>query len=192
MIETLLPAILLGKIKRFKIHYLFFTWSFYPILITQGVLVFFEICIFIGNYYFVQFAPVMKTSVILSFIFPMFVFELYKPALIGSGSIIFGTLLNKFVMAQNNGKMPVFPSLSYLTGYVKHDSFSAVSDIHVLGGVATHWKLLTDYIDVGYSILSLGDLFIHFFVFLMLYYTIKAVNLRYGSAYSTIQNMKDD
>ena len=93
----------------------------------------------------------------------MLVFQLYKPALIGSGSIVFGTLLNNFVISQNNGKMPAFPSLSYLTGYIKPHTFQAVNDIHVLGSGATHWKFLTDYIDFGYSILSPGDLFIHFF-----------------------------
>jgi hypothetical protein len=111
----------------------------------------------------------------------MLVFQLYKPALVGSGSIVVGTLLNKFVISQNNGKMPVFPSFSYLTGYVKPYTFQAVQDIHVLGSGAAHWKILTDYIDFGYSILSPGDLFINFFSFLMLYYTIKAVNLQRNS-----------
>ena len=188
MIETLLPAIILGKLRHFKIRYLFFTWSFYPVLISQCILVFLQISVFRGNYYFVQYAFVMKTAVILAFIFPMLVFKLYRPALIGSGFIILGTLLNKIAIFQNNGKMPVFPSLSYLTGYVKPYSFSAAHDIHVLGSAATHWKFLTDYIDLGYSILSPGDLLIHFFSFLMLFYTIKAINLSYTSKSSTIRS----
>jgi hypothetical protein len=183
MIETILAAIILGKIKHYKIGYLFRSWSFYPVLITQCILIFFQISVFFGNYYFVQFASAIKIAIILSFLFPMLFFQLYKPALIGSGSIVFGTLLNKFVISQNNGKMPVFPSFSYLTGYVKPHAFSSVHDIHVLGGAFAHWKILTDYIDFGYSILSPGDLFIHFFSFLMLYYTIKAVNLRYNPKY---------
>jgi len=183
MIETILAAIILGKIKHYKIGYLFRSWSFYPAFITQCILIFFQISAFCGNYYFVQFASPTKVAIIVSFIFPMLVFQLYKPALIGSGSIVFGTLLNKFVISQNNGKMPVFPSFSYLTGYVKPYTFQAVQDIHVLGSGAAHWKILTDYIDFGYSILSPGDLFIHFFSFLMLYYTIRAVNLRYNPKY---------
>jgi hypothetical protein len=115
----------------------------------------------------------------------MFVFGLYRPALIGSGSVVIGTLLNDFVIAQNNRRMPDFPSFSYIIGYVKPSTFTVVHDIHVLGNAATHWKLLTDYIDLGYCILSPGDLFIHFSVFLMLYYTIKAVNLRYNSDIQT-------
>jgi hypothetical protein len=181
MLETILAAIILGKIKHFKIRFLFFTWSFYPVLIMQCILIFFQICALFGNYYFVQFASYTKIMVIISFVFPMLVFQLYKPALIGSGSIVVGTLLNKFVIFQNNGKMPVFPSFSYLTGYVKPYTFQAVRDIHILGTAASHWKILSDYIDFGYSILSIGDLFIHFFSFLLLYYTIKSVNLKFNS-----------
>jgi hypothetical protein len=188
MIEALLPAIILGKIRHYKLHYLFLTWSFYPILITQIIGILAQVGVFLNNYYLVQFSSELKTSMILSFIFAMFIFRLYKPALTGSGSIIFGTLLNDFVIAQNNGKMPVFPSFSYVTGYVKPNSFQMVQGIHVLGSAATHWKFLTDYIDVGYSILSPGDVFIHFFTFLMFYYTIKAVNLRFNPKYLNVLN----
>jgi hypothetical protein len=181
MFETIFASFLLGKIKHYKIKYLFLNWSFYPFLLTQCVLIFFQVNAFLGNYYYVQYASIIKTSVILSFIFPLFVFNLYKPALIGSGSIVIGTLMNNFVIAQNSGKMPVFPSLSYLTGYVKPNTFVAVNDLHILGSAATHFNFLTDYIDVGYSILSPGDLFIHFFSFIMLFYTLKAVNLYYNN-----------
>ena len=77
--------------------------------------------------------------------------------------------------------MPVFPSLSYLTGYARLDSFSIVNDIHILGNTNTHWKILTDYIDVGYSILSIGDVLVHFFAFFILYETIKALNVQQSS-----------
>lgn len=176
MVEILFISIVIAKLKHMKLRYLFLFWSFYPILITQCLLIFIQINTFTGNYFFVQYAFLIKTSIILSFIFPIITFNLYKPALIGSGSIIIGTLLNKFVIAQNNGKMPVFPSLSYLTGCVKPYSFTSVKDIHILGSAASKYKILTDYIDLGYSILSIGDLFIHFFVLIMLYYTIKSVN----------------
>jgi hypothetical protein len=179
MIETVISAIILAKCKHYKIRYLFFTWSFYPILLSQCILIFFQISIFDGKYYFIQFASIIKTAIILSFIFPLFVFKLYKPALIGSGFIFFGTFLNKFIITQNNGKMPVFPSLSYLTGYAKPNMFGSVDAIHVLGNEAVKYKILTDYIDLGYSILSPGDVFIHLFIFIMLYYTIKAVNFYY-------------
>jgi hypothetical protein len=85
-------------------------------------------------------------------------------------------MLNKFVIRANNGKMPVFPTLSYFTGYAKPDSFIKVNDIHVLGDSSTKFKFLTDIIDVGYSIMSIGDIFIRFFVFIIIFNTIKYID----------------
>lgn len=180
MADVLLFSLILCKIKGYRIRYLFNSWAFYPVLITQLMLIFFQISIFMGTYYFVRFSSVTETAVILSFIFPMLLFKLYRPAMIGSGSIVLGTMLNRFVISQNGGKMPVFPSLSYLTGYADPAAFGVADSLHVLGNEATKFKFLTDYIDLGYSILSPGDVFIHFFTFIMLFYTVKAANLRYG------------
>ena len=76
--------------------------------------------------------------------------------------------------------MPVYPTLSYLTGYVTPESFGSIDSLHILGNAETKLKVLTDYIDYGYSILSIGDVIIHLFVCFMLFYLIKAVNIRYG------------
>ena len=87
-----------------------------------------------------------------------------------------GTLLNKFVIIQNGGKMPVYASLSKLTGYYNKSAIQAVDSIHIIGNESTKFKFLTDYIDIGSSILSIGDLFIHSFIFIVIYYTIKEIN----------------
>lgn len=178
MFEALLPALILAKIKHYKIKYLFSTWTFYPILITQLLLLVIQANIFMGNYYFVRFAPAIKIAIPLSFVFAIIIHQIYKPAFVGCGLMMAGTLLNRFVIYQNNGKMPVFPSLSYFTGYVKPDSFRVIQDIHILGSASTHYNFLADYIDIGYSILSPGDILVHFFTFLMLYYLIKAINIQ--------------
>ncbi len=180
MLIEIIAVIIYGKIKGFKLKYLFKTWTFYPILIAESALIFLQITIFTGNYYFVQYTEMVRIFHTFSYLFAMIAFSLYKPALIGSGLMMIGTFLNQFVMAQNGGKMPVYPTLSYLTGYVKADTFKLVNDIHVLGDINTKWKILTDYIDVGYCILSPGDVLIHFFTILMLYNLIKAVNLKYN------------
>ena len=191
MFETFIASFLLGKIKHYKIHFLFFSWTFYPVLLTQCVLIFFQITVFFNNYFFIKYASALKTAIILSFLFPIIVYKLYKPALVGSGSIIVGTLLNKFVIGQNGGKMPVFPSFSYITGYVKSNTFLSVNDLHTLGSASSHFKFLSDYIDLGYCILSPGDILIHFFSFLMLFFTLKAVNLYFDTA-NTTPKLKDD
>ena len=177
MIFTLIFAMLLARFKHYKVSYLFKTWTIYPALIIDLAYVYFQINIFIGNYNIVQYASIIRYAFLLSFLVPMFAYQMYKPAIMGSISIAIGSAINNFVLSQNNGKMPVYPTLSYITGYVKAEAFLIVKDVHVLGNAQTHWKILTDYLDVGFSILSIGDLFIHFYVFLMTYYLIKALNI---------------
>ena len=179
LIEVLVICVL-AKMRHYKLKYLFYSWTFYPILIVQCTLAFFQGSIFFRIYYFIRFVPLVEPAIILSFLFALFVYRLYRPAIIGAGCITFGTLLNKFVIAQNGGKMPVFPSFSYLTGYVTPGMFSSMDSLHILGGVETKFKFLTDYIDYGYSILSPGDILIHLFVCIMLFSLIKAVNHRYS------------
>ena len=50
--------------------------------------------------------------------------------------------------------------------------------IHVLGNAETKMKFLTDFIDLGYTILSIGDLCIRVFVFIVIYNAIKKINSR--------------
>ena len=76
----------------------------------------------------------------------------------------------------NGGFMPVFPKLSYLTGYAKVDSFNKVNDIHILGSSNTKVKFLTDIFDLGYSVLSIGDIFIRAFVFIIIFSSVREIN----------------
>jgi len=181
MPETLLIAAIISKIKHYRIRYLFSEWSFYPELIVQVILIFFQVSIFCDTYYFVRYSLIIQRAVLVAYLFPLFALKLYKPAMIGSVSVVVGTILNNFVISQNGGKMPVYPTLSYLTGYVKFYSFDVADSLHVLGNEMTRFKFLTDYIDLGYAILSIGDLFIHFFSIIMLYNMVKAANERHAS-----------
>ena len=180
MVVEILIICFLAKIKNYKLKYLFYSWTFYPVLAAQCILIIFEFSVFWDIYYFVKFAPIMDFLIILSFIFCIFKFKLYKPAIIGSVSVIFGTVLNKLVVAQNGGKMPAFPSLSFITGYLDPEIFSSADRLHALGNNATKLKFLTDYIDFGYCVLSIGDVFIHMFFCILFFSMIKAVNIHYG------------
>ena len=181
MIVEIIVVCLLAKRKGLKLRFLFRTWTFYPILLAQCVLVVFQASIFFRQYVFVRFVPYVETGVIFSFLFAMFAFQLYKPAMVGAASIVAGTVLNKIAIAANGGKMPVYPTLSYLTGYVTPDMLAAVDGLHSAGGPDTKLKFLTDYIDYGYSILSVGDVMIHLYACIMFYYLIKAVSQKYGA-----------
>jgi hypothetical protein len=149
MVVEILIVCLLARLRRYKLKYLFASWTFYPVLFVQLMLVVFQFSLFLKTDYFIRFVPVTEPTVILSFALALFAFQLYKPAIFGSVSIVFGTALNKFVIAQNGGKMPVFPTLSYLTGYLTPETFNSLDSLHVLGGADTKFKVLTDYIDYG-------------------------------------------
>lgn len=176
MIETILLAMLAAKIKGYNLKPLFKDWAVYPIAFFTLFYVFLQISIFCGYYNFIKYASLFETLYIFTFIPLIFKYELYKSALAGSSCIFAGTALNKSAIAANGGRMPVFPTFSYITGYAKPESFLKVNDIHILGSNVTKLKFLTDYIDLGYSILSIGDVFIRLFTFIMIFSSIKYIN----------------
>ncbi|WP_026881137.1 DUF5317 family protein [Clostridium akagii] len=176
MIETLLLALVLSIIRGYKIKPIFRSWEIYPVLVCAIIYVILDIMLFNGNYNFIKYANIFHYLYLLTFLILIIKYELNISAIIGSIFIFIGSTLNNMVIAANNGKMPVFPTLSYWTGYAKPDSFMKVNDIHVLGNSATKFKLLTDIFDVGYSIMSIGDICIRVFVLIIIFNTIKAIN----------------
>lgn len=70
--------------------------------------------------------------------------------------------------------MPAFPTLSLRTGYFDPRAARGAGLDPCLGTEATRLKFLTDYIDIGYSVLSIGDLFIRAFVVLIVFYAVKS------------------
>jgi hypothetical protein len=176
MIETILLAILVAKSKGYRIKPIFMQWEIYPVMVSVIVYIALNVGVFLQRYSLIEFSGFIESVYICTFLFLIVRYKLYFSAIFGSIFIFIGTSLNKIAIFVNGGKMPVFPTLSYLTGYVKPDTFEKVNDIHVLGSEITKWKSLTDIFDLGYSILSIGDLFIRFFTFIIIYDAIKYVN----------------
>ena len=177
MLETIIISLVFCKIKKLKIKPIFKNWAIYPIIFMELVYLIVQANIFSENYSLINLAGIFKTMYLLSYLPLIFTYKQYISAIIGSLFVVIGGILNDIAISANNGYMPVFPSLSYLTGYAKVDAFSKVQDIHILGDSSTKLKFLTDIFDVGYSVLSLGDIFIRGFVFIIIYNTIKQLNL---------------
>lgn len=177
MLETIIISLIFCKIKKLKIKPLFKIWAIYPVVFMEIFYLFVQANIFSENYNLIMYTGVMKTLYLISYLPLIFTYKQYISAIIGSIFVVIGGILNDIAISANNGYMPVFPSLSYLTGYIKPDSFSKIEDIHVLGDSSTKLKFLTDIFDIGYSVLSLGDIFIRGFVFIILYNTVKQINL---------------
>ncbi|MBK1809747.1 DUF5317 family protein [Clostridium sp. YIM B02505] len=176
MIETILLAVLVAKIRGYKIKPLFTSWDLYPTFSFVILYLLLNIQVFLGNYSFIKYSGILESVYICTFLIPIIRHKLYTSALIGSIAIMIGTLLNKKAISANNGKMPVFPTLSYITGYVNGDVFIKAQDIHILGSKSSRLKVLTDVIDLGYSILSIGDIFIRIFIFIIVFNIIKNIN----------------
>lgn len=176
MVFSILFAFAAAKLKRYKLRPLLKEYTLYPFAILTLVLIFLQVSVFLRYYEFIKYAEYFKSAYLLSLLIPFIKYKLYKPGLVGAASIFLGTLLNKFVIWQNGGKMPVYASLSKLTGYYNETAINTADHLHMIGDADTKFKVLTDYIDIGYSILSIGDLFIHLFVVIILYYVIKELN----------------
>lgn len=178
MLETILLAFLYAKIKKYKIKPLFKTWAIYPIVIFEIITTIGVFCAWFGEYKILNVFGSATTVYLLFYIGLIFKYKLYVQAIIGSSFMVFGGMLNDIAIKANNGFMPVFQSLSYHIRRVTLENYHRVNDIHILGDKNSNVKILTDYIDLGYTILSVGDIFIRVFVFLIIYYSIKKINLQ--------------
>lgn len=176
MIETILLAIVIAKIKGNKITPLFKSWAIYPVLGFALIYVVLEVMLFHGNYGLIKYSSFFHYLYLLTFLILIIKYKLNISAMVGSIFILIGSALNSIVISANGGKMPVFPTLSYWTGYAKFDTLNKVKDIHILGSGVTKLKILSDIIDVGYSIMSIGDVCIRVFAFIVIFNTIKAIN----------------
>lgn len=173
----ILAGIIIAKIKKYKISYIFTEIDFYPLFVVEAIYIFFIINALCGNYDYVVYAKPIQMAFLISLLLPILLRKLYVQAIVGSVFVIFGSLLNQIVIKANDGHMPVIPTLSKLTGFFKEGNFSQGIDYrHIELTELTKMNFLSDYIDTGFSIMSIGDLFIHSFITIIVYYAIKNMN----------------
>lgn len=181
MILFILLAILIAAAKGYRVTVLFREISLLPMLIEEIIFWYFQVCAWCGDYRYVPYAIYLQTCNILVLVWPILKFKLYPQAICGSVSTAFGSILNRIVMNANGGAMPIRPIFSRTTLYYKDGAIEAANDVrHILMSPETKFNFLADYIDVGFSIMSLGDLFIHGFTTLVVYNVIKKLNIEEG------------
>ena len=73
--------------------------------------------------------------------------------------------------------MPSAPTLSKLIGFYKEGQLEGgqIDSLHTLFSGACNYPWLADYIDLGVCILSPGDVLIHSFAGIIVYFTVLAV-----------------
>jgi len=196
LVETLIASLIFSKLKltlqlgKLKIHKssynikpIFKIWSIYPVLFMSILYIILQAMVLRQNYSFLPYQKIFKDALIGSYMLlgldVLFRYEKYKPFIIACCSSLLGFGLNAIVMYFNNGKMPIFPTFSWSTGYTQYDMIinaSKYGDFHVLGDHTTKLIFLSDVFDVFTSIWSLGDIFIRLFAFMIIYYSVKTVN----------------
>lgn len=178
MLEAIIISLIFSKIKGYKIKGIFKSWTIYPVLALEAIYLFAQVNIFMGNYFMIKYVNILKTIYLCSYLPLIFYYEKYVQAIIGSIFIFLGGFLNDIAIRANNGFMPVFPTLSRITGYIDINAFGQIDNIHILGNESTKLKFLTDIFDIGYSVLSLGDIFMRLYVFIIIYSVIKEINTK--------------
>lgn len=175
MLETIIIALIVCKIKGYKIKPILKRPAIYAVIFFELIYIIVQANIFMGNYSVIKYVTILKSLYLCSYLPLIYYYNQYIRAIIGSLFVVIGGRLNDIAIKANDGFMPAFPKLSYLTGYVAPQSFDKVKDIHILGSDITKMKYLTDIFDIGYSVLSIGDIFIRVFVFLIIYGSIKTL-----------------
>lgn len=181
MILEYVIIFILAKIKKFKFSPLLKAYALYPFVLIELIYLFLQVNTFLGNYQYYQYAYAwgFKNWHLIALLPAVIAYKVYKPAFVGSIFVFIGTALNNWVIALNGGKMHIFPTLSKLTGYYKPGAIKEAHDtLHSLFNGSVKMPLLVDIIDTGYSIISFGDILIHSFIVIVIYYSIKELNER--------------
>lgn len=178
MLETIFIALIIAKIKKYKLKPFLKNWTVYPLFVLSGVYIIMELQVFNGIYSSIKYTNIFKLLFFSSLFIIIIEYKLYISTAIGSVFILLGSLFNYIAIKANNGKMPVFITLSKFTGYAKPETISKINDIHILGSSATKYKFLTDIFDIGYNIMSIGDVFIRVFVLLVIYKAVESANYK--------------
>ena len=178
LLFVIIIPLLAAHFKKYNIRCIIKAFDLYPLFILELVHIFFQLNALLGNYTYVRYAESLQYTFNLSLLIPIIYRGLYFPAIIGSGFVIVGSFCNKLVVAVNGGKMPVFATLSKLTGFYKEGILlQGIDRLHIQMTSDSSLPFLGDYIDLGFCIMSFGDILIHSFIAIIVYYTIKSINI---------------
>lgn len=176
MLFFILVPLLIARIKGYRVLHIFRVIDLYPFFLACACHGFFVMNAWMGNHSFVKYAAVLQQVMILSMLLPVLRRRMFAPTMVGVGLTIVGTVMNRIVINANGGKMPVYPTVSKWIGYYKDGQLDgSIDQLHVLLDDSSRLAFLADYIDFGLCVLSPGDVLIHTFSSIVIYYTVKAV-----------------
>ena len=166
----------IAYIKGYQVLDVFRKVDLYPFLFACACHGFFIVCAWNGNHAFVPYADILQHAMILTLLVPILRRRIFAPTMVGVGLTLTGSLMNRAVINANGGKMPVYPTLSEWIGFYKDGQLNgSIDELHVLMDSSSRLPFLADYIDIGLCIMSPGDVLIHSFASIIIYYTITSV-----------------
>ena len=175
MLIFILVPFLIAYVKGYRIRSAVQVWDLYPFLGVCACHAFFIVNAWCGNHSYVRFAAILQYFMIFTLVLPVLTRRIVYPTFVGVSMSMVGTLMNRVVINANGGKMPVYPTLSKWIGYYKDGQLDgSIDQLHVLMDDSSKLAFLADYFDFGTCVLSPGDLLIHAFASIIIYYTIKA------------------
>jgi len=151
-----------------------------------------EVLIFNNITWFLPYGAIIKQVTLLSYLGLIVRYELYNsmyekyrdkgfiafitsPFSLAIFCLCVGYFFNYIAIVSNNYHMPLFNDLSYWSGYTDIHSFT-VDSFYILGDYKSKYIIFCDIIDLGYTTLSIGDVFIRFYPFVILFFSIKKSN----------------
>lgn len=183
MVLFILLAVIIAAVCRNRISVLFREASLIPMWIIEIIFWILQACIWMEDYRFVRYAGLLQTASVLCLLWPILRFKLYPQAICGACLVSIGSVMNRIVMHANGGKMPVIPTFSGVTYYYREGALAASGDIrHIMMSESTKLNFLADYIDVGFSVISPGDVLIHSFTTIIVFCVIIKLNQRLKEA----------
>ena len=168
MIEILLITILYSKYHKLKIKPFLRSWNLYVVVVLTILYIGLTATIFLGHYDFIQYRKFFHIALFSSFVIMAALNNIsFKQLFTSLSCFMFGNILNRIAITRNNGKMPVFPTNSIATGFVTKEMIANntllnISPMHTIADpINTKVIPLCDIFDLGYTIFSIGDLFIY-------------------------------
>jgi hypothetical protein len=179
MLIFILIPLLIAYIKKYKIREVFRVADLYPFFAVCACHGFFIVNAWLGNHSFVRYAGILQYLMIITLLLPIMRRRIFAPTMVGVGLTLVGTVMNRIVIQANGGKMPVYPTVSKWIGYYREGQLDgSIDSLHVLMDQSSKLCFLADYFDFGFCVLSPGDLLIHSFASIVVYYTVKSVHLK--------------
>jgi len=178
--------------KQYDMRLIFKNWSIVMPLLMLLFYIVFEILVLNQCYILLPYCKLIKSITLFSYFGLVYEYDLcnsiyqkYRdkglisfitsPFILSILCLYIGYLTNYIAIQANFGHMPLFNDLSFWSDYTDIHNFTEDS-FYILGDHNSKYIPFCDIIDLGYTTLSIGDVCVRLFPFIILLFSIKKSN----------------